>query len=566
MKKGILTYTFLVTACLLLSTLGLHADDNTALMVEGENLLKSLAYNADHTKVKINDWKIENADTRTINWDQGAVNFNDRGLFEREGEILIGNHGKITHHTVGNEVGNEKWHLHIEGDKEKIVKAVITTSSSAQEKPAIEISLNYIKDTFLFQNTPVKTISYSIKFPNKSLFWVTQCSGLEDNLFMTAYVISYDLKPNVLFDNNDEIPGIIQNELKKFEENSSTGFTFPNAPDGINLNHELVGLFDFSYYGRMYTLGITSTNYKGNDCHCCSPRISFFLFAVNNFKWRLQLSDIDSFSMGSWGSPPSKDQFKIIEIGKGLSAVSLDTGSGGQGFYEDRKLIFFCILGEFQKIFSETIGENGFGGLVDTDWESTFVFKKNDGFLYDIVVSSKGIIDSHFFKKETTYKFDGTKYYPSMVLDKTDHDISNILTYHNIECFIEMLLKSGCFRNEEDVSLYYSDKVTHFFNSTNPTHKSIYDNNVEYCKRWSEISKSLAPNSLKITDQYTKNGKSYTDIEIEVRFRVASSSKERTGESTQHLTLVVERGEIKVAMIAQSTKSKIQSKKADKGL
>lgn len=554
---------------LFLVTISLSAQDNASRIIEVEDLMKSLAYNTDNTKVKIYDWKIENGDASLIKWDEGAVNFSEKG-FERKGELYLGNHRKITHHTVADEVENGKWELYLIGDKEKIIYVEIKPNAITQEKPAFDINTIYIQDKIVCKDTPENKITfYSIKLPKKELFWMEKNTTISSKGSASSYIISYCQKPTCTYvpqtiastSSKDQIDRFLENKilnaLKQFEKTNTYGFTLTDDLGAIDLKHELIGIYDIPYAGKHGKLGLAYTNSeRNNDCHACSPRISFFLFVMNNGQWGLEVSDINAESIGSWGNPPSKDAFKVIEIGKDIYGIVIDTSYGNQGCFSDYRAIYQPMNGKFKEIFSDEIAydSTAFGTATNSSWKSNFAFRQSNGYLYDIIMRSNGTKDGVSFKKETIYKFDGTKYYSSSVQNNSEVNVNNILTYSNIKSFIDNLLQSNCFRHEQDVSIYYTDNVKRFFSFTNPTHKMIYDDNVKYCRRWPQINYTLQ--SLQIIEQYNKNSKSYADITIDIGFYVANRSKERRGTSRQHMTLVVENGKIKVeSASAQSIKS-----------
>jgi hypothetical protein len=125
----------------------------------------------------------------------------------------------------------------------------------------------------------------------------------------------------------------------------------------------------------------------------------------------------------------------------------------------------------------------------------------------------------------------------------------SIMTRENIRQFLIKLLNSGCFYDTQEVSMYYAQHIKKFFGKYNPSHQFIYNDNVQYCKRWTYRKYTL--DSFSIKNTYKKNGVEYAEIVIKIGFKVANDKKKRSGTSTQYLTLINENGRIKV--ISSST-------------
>jgi len=140
---------------------------------------------------------------------------------------------------------------------------------------------------------------------------------------------------------------------------------------------------------------------------------------------------------------------------------------------------------------------------------------------------------------------------------------SNLLTRENIKSFMQNYLQANCFGSVGDVDMFFSQKIDRYFNFKNPTHTSIYNENLTYCNRWNTMEYQL--DSFEIKNNNTNSNE--INIVANISYHVTSDSKDIYSKSTMPITLVDEFGLIKIKSIHSTnvkdseTKPKNQTKK-----
>ena len=181
---------------LLLITISFLFAQKPIIKIEGQDLLKALAYTQNSPYVKLYDWNIGSEATSPIIWDPNGNNWTPKG-FERKGKVYLTNHGKITHTIVDSDTKPGYWLLYMLGNKDKITQATLTPNIVTLENPAIIIDKAFIKEEIVCEeNATFKDTAYRVKFPNKVPFWIeekTEISTTKGN--KSKYIISYDTKP-----------------------------------------------------------------------------------------------------------------------------------------------------------------------------------------------------------------------------------------------------------------------------------------------------------------------------------------------------------------------------------
>ena len=196
------------------------------IKVEGQDLLKSLAYTESSPYVNLYEWHIGDGTVSVVEWDPNGNNWTPQG-FERKGKIYLTNQGKITHNIVKNKVELGFWSLQMLGNKDKIIKARLLPSSITMENPSIYIDKAFIKEQIICEeNSKLRNIVYFVKFPQKIPFWIEEKMTLSTQGNKSEYLISFDIKPEcVLKVNTNKISNSIKisestNEQIKFFLNS----------------------------------------------------------------------------------------------------------------------------------------------------------------------------------------------------------------------------------------------------------------------------------------------------------------------------------------------------------
>ncbi len=132
---------------------------------------------AHHKKVKkqiIYDWEIPGKGN-AIKWDEAQDSYGKDG-FERGGEVIFNNNGKITHHSIGGEaVKNGKWFIKLYGNKDEMTKVKVSPDHATQENPKFEIKKIYTQKKLLCENSSKEiTNLYLLKYPEKKSLWVKE--------------------------------------------------------------------------------------------------------------------------------------------------------------------------------------------------------------------------------------------------------------------------------------------------------------------------------------------------------------------------------------------------------
>jgi len=165
------------------------------IKVEGQDLLKSLAYTESSPYVKLYDWSMGDGTVPVVEWDPNGNNWTPQG-FERKGKVHLSNQGKITHTIVGSVEKLGYWDLLMLGNKDKIIKVILSPNSVTMENPAIHIDKAFIKEQIVCEeNSNLKNIVYSIRFPKKLSFWMEEKMTISTQGNKSEYLISFDRKP-----------------------------------------------------------------------------------------------------------------------------------------------------------------------------------------------------------------------------------------------------------------------------------------------------------------------------------------------------------------------------------
>jgi len=165
------------------------------IKVEGQDLLKALAYTEGSSYVKLYDWSIGDGSISIVEWDPNGNNWTPQG-FERKGKVYLSNQGKITHTIVGSEAKPGYWNLQMLGNKDKIIKVTLSPNSVTMENPSIKIDKAYIKEKIVCkENSALKDTAYLVKFPQKLSFWIEEKTAISTQGNKSEYVITYDKKP-----------------------------------------------------------------------------------------------------------------------------------------------------------------------------------------------------------------------------------------------------------------------------------------------------------------------------------------------------------------------------------
>ncbi len=172
------------------------------IKIEGEDLLKALAYSESRIYTKLYDWKVGSAGMSPVLWDEDGNSWSEKG-FERRGKVYIANHGKISHTLVGAVAKPGYWKLWMLGTKDKIIKATLVPNRATMEKPSIIIDKAFIKEEIVCEeNSTNRETVYRIKFPSKVSFWMEEKRVVSTKGGMSSYTITYAEKPLCVKQNN----------------------------------------------------------------------------------------------------------------------------------------------------------------------------------------------------------------------------------------------------------------------------------------------------------------------------------------------------------------------------
>jgi hypothetical protein len=165
------------------------------IKVEGEELFKALFYTENSPYVKLYDWYIGDGMANIIEWDPNGNNWTPEG-FERRGKVYLTTQGKITHTVVGKEVKPGYWDLVMLGNRDKIIQAKLSPSSTTMENPSLFIEKSFIQEKIVCEeNNHLRDTVYLVKFPNKVPSWVEEKTIFSQKGNRSEYSISFDKKP-----------------------------------------------------------------------------------------------------------------------------------------------------------------------------------------------------------------------------------------------------------------------------------------------------------------------------------------------------------------------------------
>ena len=207
----------IVFVFLTLSTM--FANEVPKIMVDGQQLLKSLAYSEETDTPNIYDWTLINGMPGMIAWDPEGNKWSGSG-YERKGNIVLSNEGKLTHHTLGDSVGFGYWKLQLFAKKSHIVVASIIPNTVTRENPYIKIDIVNILEKIVCKDTNSSTqVGYRIKYPSKKAFWLVEETTTSSKGKMSSYKITFDVKPKcVIQKEHDDAEARRLEEARQIEE------------------------------------------------------------------------------------------------------------------------------------------------------------------------------------------------------------------------------------------------------------------------------------------------------------------------------------------------------------
>ena len=193
--------------------------------------------------------------------------------------------------------------------------------------------------------------------------------------------------------------------LKKYAEAEGYGFRLKRNE---KLVHGFVGTYKYGKKKIVITYSKPELNF---ECRGCASSISFFL--LNN-KGDILKSYINVLQVGRFGEFPSKNYFKVINIGKNDLAISLDLYDDGQGYSQEYRHIYLLNIDKCALIFNEQIAADDSGALEPSkeSWKANVLIQKNrsKNNFFIISVEKSGIKDFKKFKEKNDFYYNGIKY------------------------------------------------------------------------------------------------------------------------------------------------------------
>ncbi|MGF6570912.1 hypothetical protein ABH945_003023 [Paraburkholderia sp. GAS333] len=202
------------------------------------------------------------------------------------------------------------------------------------------------------------------------------------------------------------------------------------APDMKGpFDHKGAGQYHLIYKHGESIVVAFATITKGDECHACTPYLSFFEFEKVSDGWRLADPDVGVIQAGNWGGPPT---MSVRVIADDRYGIFLQPGYTAQGWSFGEVLIYARIGDAYQKIFEILTDQDD---PDDHGWVSEISLIKNDTGFYDIAITRKGepkaddlrYIDginvdelkwdvtdqSGNIRPHDKYRFDGQRYVPT---------------------------------------------------------------------------------------------------------------------------------------------------------
>jgi len=222
---------------------------------------------------------------------------------------------------------------------------------------------------------------------------------------ISASFKAYEVKKEGI---DSAMKAIVLEKLNNYGELKEYGF---NENGKSKLKHVVKAVYEYPYKDKKYLLvHAYSVPSKDFECHACSARSSFFIFASkNNNEWVLAESYVNVLEDGQWGK---SGDYEVIQIGeKRFGLVSTSNWAGG-GYSEGGKNIYIFENNEIKNIFNvKTYTDDSAALEVSLNsWISSLEFDKDGHPFYNIVMMTNGIQDGKKFSEKVIYKYNGFKY------------------------------------------------------------------------------------------------------------------------------------------------------------
>lgn len=170
----------------------------SANTIESMDLLKMFALDksVDYTMY---DWVTGSEETSIIEWLHEGVKEASQGnkyIFERKGQVIVLNNGRVTHKILKKKLVNGKWTITLRGARGGYFEVDIDSQTVTTPEPMLVIDKKYIiEEKHCEESASSNTSMYLIGFEGKKPFWLKEnfSSGSAGGSYW--YTIQYDKKP-----------------------------------------------------------------------------------------------------------------------------------------------------------------------------------------------------------------------------------------------------------------------------------------------------------------------------------------------------------------------------------
>jgi len=163
----------------------------------------------------------------------------------------------------------------------------------------------------------------------------------------------------------------------------------------LKMKHGIIAVYDITTSNNetRKLIATWSTTKRFNDCHGCTPALSFFELVLKKDGWHIVHSYIGALFSGNWGKAPNAKDIKLIELGTDNYAIKVKTSFATMGWGSNYVNILLPQGKMIYTVFAlQTWNNNsGVGEGKKTDWETSLTFDaRSKNLLADIVTIQKG--------------------------------------------------------------------------------------------------------------------------------------------------------------------------------
>lgn len=176
--------------------------------------------------------------------------------------------------------------------------------------------------------------------------------------------------------------------------------------------HTLEKVIAFDYDNSNEFLYFVSSTFSENECHVCSPKMSWFHVIKKDNKWSIKYKSIND-EEGSRGTYGRLILPEIINIGKNNLALNFVSYDMHQGYGGAISRIKVYESGKFREIFSYESESDNIGALGEEEgssFETKLTFLKSNKNFYDIFIFKYGVDKLRKFEIKEKYIYKNGKY------------------------------------------------------------------------------------------------------------------------------------------------------------